>query len=79
MKPLPISIGLGTYFGGTSAAVGGGIGLIGQVGSVSLGLSAITGKNIGEMVGIKQPLKAGATAAEERADQAKAAKGLTTS
>jgi len=76
LKPLPISIGLGTYFGGTSAAVGGGIGLIGQVGSVSLGLSAITGKNIGEMVGIKQPLKAGATAAEERADQAK---GLTTS
>jgi len=43
LKPLPIQVGLGTYFGGTSAAVGGGVGLLGQIGSISLGLNALVG------------------------------------
>jgi hypothetical protein len=71
LKPLPIQVGLGTYFGGTTAAVGGGIGLIGQIGSASLGLSAITGKGIGEMVGLVKPRQGGAKT-EEPADQSKA-------
>ncbi|MFA6017203.1 MAG: hypothetical protein WC744_03900 [Patescibacteria group bacterium] len=50
LKPLPIQVGLGTYFGGTSAAVGGGLGLLGQVGSISLGLSALSGdQGIGKL------------------------------
>ena len=36
LKPMPISVGLGTYFGGAAGAFGGGVGLLGQVGSVSL-------------------------------------------
>lgn len=44
LKPLPIQVGLGTYFGGTSAVVGGGVGLLGQVGSISLGLNALVGQ-----------------------------------
>lgn len=40
LKPLPIQVGLGTYFGGAGAAVGGGLGLLGQVGTISLGLQA---------------------------------------
>lgn len=51
LKPLPIQVGLGTYFGGTTAALGGGIGLLGQVGSVSLGLQAFGSKGfIGEAI-----------------------------
>lgn len=64
LKPLPIQVGLGTYFGGAGAALGGGMGLVGQIGSVSLGLSALTGKNIGEMVGITKPRQAGANTGE---------------
>jgi hypothetical protein len=42
-KPLPISIGLGTYFGGVSTAVGGGTGILGQFGSMWLGVTALGG------------------------------------
>jgi hypothetical protein len=40
-KPLPISIGPASYFGGVSTAVGGGTGVLGQFGSIWLGISAI--------------------------------------
>ncbi|MCL4363981.1 hypothetical protein M1328_01955 [Patescibacteria group bacterium] len=46
-KPLPINIGIGTYFGGVSTAVGGGTGILGQFGSVWLGITALGGfKNL---------------------------------
>jgi hypothetical protein len=44
IKDLPIPIGVGTYFGGVAAGVGGGVGLLGQIGSVSLGLQALSGE-----------------------------------
>lgn len=47
IKDLPISIGLGTFFGGVSAGVGGGMGLLSQVGSMSMGLTAIKGFKVG--------------------------------
>lgn len=47
LKPMPIQIGLGTYFGGTAAAIGGATGLIGQFGSLMLGAQYIPGlKNL---------------------------------
>ncbi|MFA6532715.1 MAG: hypothetical protein WCT22_01820 [Patescibacteria group bacterium] len=46
IKDLPISIGLGTFFGGVSAGVGGSMGLLSQVGSMSLGLTAVKGFKI---------------------------------
>lgn len=49
IKDLPINLGLGTFFGGAGAAMGGLTGLAGQVGSFSMGLSAITGKSINEI------------------------------
>lgn len=42
-KPLPVSIGIGTYFGGVGTAVGGATGIMGQFGSLWLGLQAIGG------------------------------------
>ena len=47
IKDLPISIGVGTFFGGVTAAGGGAIGLLGQIGSVSLGINALKGFKIG--------------------------------
>lgn len=44
IKDLPINIGIGTFFGGAAAIGGGGVGLLGQVGSISLGLTALTGE-----------------------------------
>lgn len=41
IKELPFSIGFGTFFGGVSTAAGGGVGLLGQIGSISLGVSGI--------------------------------------
>ncbi|KKQ23225.1 MAG: hypothetical protein US40_C0016G0013 [Candidatus Roizmanbacteria bacterium GW2011_GWC2_37_13] len=41
IKELPFNIGLGTYFGGVSTGVGGGIGILGQFGSAWLGFSAL--------------------------------------
>ncbi len=48
VKDLPIPVGIGTFFGGAGAAVGGGMGLVGQFGSLSLGLTAIA-----PMLGLK--------------------------
>jgi len=45
VKGMPINIGIGTFFGGAGAALGGGVGLLGQVGSISLGLNALVGSN----------------------------------
>lgn len=42
-KPLPFNIGVGTYFGGAGSLVGGGLGLLGQFSTMSLGLTAIMG------------------------------------
>jgi len=51
LKPLPIQIGLGTYFGGAGAAVGGGVGLLSQIGGISLGLQAFgAGGGLGQMI-----------------------------
>lgn len=44
IKELPFNIGVGTFFGGVSAGAGGAVGLLGQVGSVSLGLNALVGQ-----------------------------------
>ena len=43
IKDLPFTIGVGTFFGGVTTGVGSGVGLLGQIGSVSLGLTALTG------------------------------------
>ncbi len=51
IKDLPVQIGIGTFFGGVSTGVGGAVGLLGQFGSVSLGIQALTGKNIKDLVG----------------------------
>lgn len=50
IKDLPISIGLGTFFGGVSAGTAGATSLLGQFGSISLGLSAITGKGLHDLM-----------------------------
>lgn len=50
IKDLPISIGLGTFFGGVKAGVGGATGLLGQFGSISLGIQALTGRSVHEIV-----------------------------
>lgn len=47
IKDLPLNIGIGTFFGGVAAGVGGGMGLLGQVGSMSLGLQAVKGFKFG--------------------------------
>lgn len=57
IKDLPLNIGLGTFFGGASTAVGGGVGLLGQFGSISLGLNALTGKNIKDIFKKDRPDK----------------------
>jgi hypothetical protein len=55
IKELPFNIGVGTFFGGVTAGVGGATGLLGQVGTVSLGLTAFSkGGGIGQVIeGIK--------------------------
>lgn len=59
IKDLPINIGVGTFFGGAAAIGGGSVGLLGQIGSFSLGLSALTGKNIHEIFGAKKSTNKG--------------------
>jgi hypothetical protein len=49
IKPMPINLGLGSLFTGATSAVGGGVGMLGQISSVSLGLNAITGKGIHDL------------------------------
>jgi len=51
IKELPFNIGIGTFFGGVTAGVGSGVGLLGQVGSLSLGLQAVTGKSVHDLLG----------------------------
>lgn len=68
IKDLPVNIGLGTFFGGATAAVGGGVGLLGQFGSISLGLNALTGKNIGEMLGFVKPRPGGGETTVKKVD-----------
>ncbi len=51
IKELPFNIGIGTFFGGVTAGVGGGVGLLGQFGSVSLGMQALTGKSVHDLLG----------------------------
>jgi hypothetical protein len=41
LKGLPISLGLGTFFGGVGAGVSGATGLLGQFSSIGLGLNAM--------------------------------------
>lgn len=62
VKPLPISIGLGTIFAGAGAAVGGGIGLAGQYGSLALAFPKLRGlaeklPGLGGLFGEKIPTK----------------------
>ncbi|OGK15349.1 hypothetical protein A2774_03385 [Candidatus Roizmanbacteria bacterium RIFCSPHIGHO2_01_FULL_39_12c] len=54
VKPLPISIGLGTYFGGAGAAVGGGLGLAGQYGSLAIAFPGLRtfGEKLGGKIGL---------------------------
>jgi len=40
IKELPFTIGIGTFFGGVGAAAGGATGMLGQIGTISLGLGA---------------------------------------
>ena len=42
IKDLPLNIGVGTFFGGAAAIGGGGVGLLSQVGGISLGLQAFS-------------------------------------
>ncbi len=51
---FPISVGPGLFFGGASAAVGGGVGIISQFGSLSLGLTHLGVDVKGIFGGIKQ-------------------------
>lgn len=51
IKDLPLSFGFGTFFAGAGAAGAGGLSLVGQISTASMGLSAITGKTIGQMIG----------------------------
>ena len=41
IKDLPISIGLGTFFGGVASGAGGTMGLLSQTGSMAMGLTSI--------------------------------------
>lgn len=53
VKGLGVDIGPGVFFGGVGTVVGGGTGLLGQIGSINLGLSAIFGPE-GVRAGIKR-------------------------
>ncbi len=76
LKPLPIQVGLGTYFGGTTAAVGGGMGLVGQYGSAMLGAQYLPfgiGKKI-KALSAEPPTIAGGNTGEKK-DQDSATTG----
>lgn len=52
IKPLPVSIGLGTFFAGAGAVGGGALGLAGQYGSLAIafpGLGALAKKHFGNV------------------------------
>lgn len=80
IKPMPVNIGLGTYLGGAGAAVGGATGLVGQVGSLSLGLNALTGKSdfIGTLIGRKPPAIGGAVTKANDVDLEKSTEKVQT-
>lgn len=54
VKPLPVSVGLGTLFAGAGTAVGGGLGLAGQYGSLALAFPAL--KNVAGRIPILKKL-----------------------
>lgn len=41
LKPMPVSIGPGTFFSGATTGIGGATGILGQIGSISLGIGAL--------------------------------------
>lgn len=43
IKGLPVGVGLGTFFAGAGVAVGGGLGLVGQYGSLALAMPGLRG------------------------------------
>lgn len=49
VKGLPLGFGAGTFFGGAATALGGSMGVLGQFGSITLGLGAV-----GKMLSVKQ-------------------------
>jgi len=51
VKGLPISFGLGTFFAGAGAGAGGALSLVGQISTASMGIQALTGKSIGNIIG----------------------------
>ncbi len=57
VKDLPINFGLGTFFGGAGAAVGGGVGILGQFGSLALAMNYLPGgkKLLAKIAGDKAP------------------------
>lgn len=59
VKDMPFSIGLGTYFSGAGAAVGGSTGLLGQFSSINLGLSALGLGGKGGLFGLFGKAKGG--------------------
>jgi len=58
IKELPINFGVGTFFGGAGAVAGGGMGLLGQVSTMSLGLGAFrTGGIFGKHAPVQDNVK----------------------
>lgn len=51
IKGLPFGLQLGTFFGGASAGVGGGMGMLSQIYSINMGVSTITGKGVRDLLG----------------------------
>lgn len=72
LKKMPMSMGLGTFFSGVGTGVGGATGILGQIGSVRLGLSAIgRGGGSGVFGMFAKPKESGGTlsAADQNAQQ----------
>lgn len=62
IKDLPFTIGIGTFTGGIAAGVGGGVGLLGQFGSLALATQYIPGgRKIMEKLGMVKPEPGGGT------------------
>lgn len=56
IKDLPLNIGIGTFFGGVAAGVGGATGIMGQFGSLALATQYIPGgRKIMEKLGMVKP------------------------
>lgn len=50
VKGLPVSLGLGTFFAGAGAAGAGGLSLVQQISTMSMGIQALTGRSIGQIL-----------------------------